>query len=461
MILFFDDQDLEGRKNFNRNYENPAYLTESFYQDPSNMGLGAGLPSVVFSDELNEYVLIYNLLAPTTDPALSLYLCAAHSKDLIHWEPLDTTKYMDIPNRALFNQIFEKTNGEAIVYEDRRAKKEERYKMLFCGYTNGLRISNEIYVSPDLFSWTKIDSTWHPFGAEPGISCTYSEKIKKYVITCRPHWGDRRVCYVTTEDFRTFSPLTHCIQMDSIDEATTDAYGMPVFEYDRYYIGLLWKYFRPNGVRSITVGNQLINALGRMHPELTYSFNGINFMRSLRKPFIDNGTPQDPFYGCLFTNKMIKKDGKIYFFSSALQCEHGDFRDLGNGSIVTHVIDEDRFIYLESEGYGNIITRNLLINGPLSVNANVYGEMQCRLLDTDMNVLEGYDFCDFDIFRGNELNHILTWHGKDTSVLKGKSLLLEVSILGGRLYAIKGDFKVLRFNQNRLYEAYGTVDDDV
>ncbi len=461
MILFFDDQDLEGRKNFNRKYEAPQYLPESCYRDPSDFGIGAGLPSVVYSDELEEYVMIYNIVAPNDFPKLPLYLCAAHSKDLIHWEPLDTTKYVDIPDRALFNQIFEKTNGEAWIYEDRRAKKAERYKMFFCGYGAKCRMIDEIYVSPDLFHWTKLDSTWNRQGAEPGICCVYSEKLKKYVITCRPHWGDRRVCYVTTEDFRTFSPVTHCLQMDSMDEATTDAYGLYAFEYERYTIGLLWKYFRPNGIRSITVGNQLINALGRMYPELTYSFNGTNHMRSLRTPFIDNGTPEDPFYGCLFTSAMIKKDGKIYIISAALQCEHGGFRDKGTGAIVTHVIDEDRFIYLESEGYGNIITRNLLINGPISVNANVYSEMQCRLLDTDMNVLEGYDFEDFDKFNGNETNHVLTWHGKDTSVLKGKSLLLEVSILGGRLYAIKGDFMILRFNQNRLYENYGIIEEEI
>ncbi len=461
MILFFDDQDLEGRKNFNRKYETPKYITESYYSDPSNYGVGAGMPSVVYSEELQEYVMMYNVLAPDTHPSLAIFLCAAHSKDLIHWEPLDTTKYMDIPNRELPNQIFPLTNGEAWVYEDKRAKKEERYKLFHCRYAKNCRISDDLYVSGDLFHWTKLDTTWNTQGAEPGVACAYSNRLKKYVITCRPHWGDRRVCYVTTEDFRTFTPVTHLLQMDSMDEPVTDAYAMPIFEYDNYTIGLLWKYFRPSGIRSVIVGNQLINALGRMYPELTYSFNGVSYMRSLRQPFIDNGDPASPFYGCLFTSSMIKKDGKIYIFSAGLQCEHGNFRDEGVGCMITHVIDEDRFICLESEGYGNIITRNLLLNGPLSLNAHIYGRIQCRLLDTNMNVVEGFDFDAFDEFTGDKLNQILTWKGKDTSTLKGRSLLLEVSVLGGRLYAIKGDFMVLRFNQNRLYENFGIIEEEI
>jgi hypothetical protein len=56
---------------------------------------------------------------------------------------------------------------------------------------------------------------------------------------------------------------------------------------------------------------------------------------------------------------------------------------------------------------------------------------------------------------------VLTWNGKDTACLKGRSLKLEISATVSRLYAIKGDFKVLAFNQNRLYEAFGTVDEEI
>lgn len=59
MILFFDDQNLEARKNFNRDYEIPEYISQSHYQDPSNYSMCGALPSVVYSDELQEYVMIF------------------------------------------------------------------------------------------------------------------------------------------------------------------------------------------------------------------------------------------------------------------------------------------------------------------------------------------------------------------------------------------------------------------
>lgn len=461
MILFFDDADLEARVNFERDYGKLQYVPSATYRDPSDLAISAGLPSVVFSKKLNEYVLIYNILDTADSEDLGIYLCAAHSKDLLSWEPLDTRPYMDIPNRKFSNQIFERNQGESWIYEDKRADESERYKLFYCGYGENLRMHDELYVSPDLFSWTKIDTTWNKQGSEPGIGCAYSEKIKKYVITCRPHWADRRVCTVTTEDFRTFSPVTLSLQTDSIDEPMAEAYGMPIYEYGRYHIGLMWKYLRPNDGESVEVGNQLINNLGRMYPELAYSTNGLNYMRSLRKPFIEQNDPMLPYYGCLFTTTIIEKDDDIFIISASSQGEHGKFREKGEGSIVTFKMKKDRFICLESRSVGKLRTRNLLLNGPLSINATCAEPMKARLLDTSGATVEGFDFEDFDGFCGDSLDHILTWQGKDTSHLKGRSLKLEILTTVSRIYAIKGDFRVLKFNQNRLYESFGIIEEEI
>lgn len=461
MILFFDDCDFEARVNLERDYGKLQYIPEATYRDPSDLSISAGLPSVVFSEELDEYVLIYNILDTADSENLDIFLCAAHSKDLIHWEPLDTTKYMDIPERKLPNQIFHLTQGESWIYEDKRADKSERYKLFYCGYGENLRMHDDLYVSPDLFHWTKIDTTWNTQGSEPGIGCAYSEKLKKYVITCRPHWADRRVCTVLTEDFRTFTPVIHSLQTDSIDEAMSEAYGMPIFEYDRFHIGLMWKYLRPNDGESVAVGNQLINNLGRMYPELAYSTNGLNYMRSLRKPFIEQNDPMLPYYGCLFTTTIIEKDDDIFIISASSQGEHGKFREKGTGSIVTFKMKKDRFICLESRSVGKLRTRNLLINGPLSINATSAEPLKARMIDSCGNTVEGFDFDDFDGFTGDSLDHKLTWQGKDTSLLKGKSVKLEMLMTVTRIYAIKGDFKVLKFNQNRLYENFGIIEEDI
>ena len=186
MILFFDDQTLEARINFVREYGKLQYVPASTYRDPSDLSISAGLPSVFYHEELKEYVMIYNILDTNDSEDLGIYMCAAHSKDLTCWEPIDTKSLVEIPNRKFFNQAFFLNQGEGWIYEDKRAKKEERYKLFYCRYAENLRISDELYVSADLFNWTKLDCTWNTQGAEPGIGCAYSQNLKSILLPAVP-----------------------------------------------------------------------------------------------------------------------------------------------------------------------------------------------------------------------------------------------------------------------------------
>ena len=462
MIYFFDDQSLDARVGMRRDYEIPEFIPASTYRDPSDYAVSPGFPTVFYSEKLGEYIMIYNVMEPDDQESLDIFICAAHSKDLESWEALDTRELCDIPNRKLFNQIFPVMQGECYCYEDKTAPSEERYKLLYCRYAPNLRMANEIYVSPDLFSWKKLEGvTWNEQGAEPGLGCFYSEKLKKHVITCRPHWADRRVCITMTEDFRTFTPLSQILTTDSMDEPLSEAYGMPCFQYKDIVIGFLWKFFRPQDTSTVSVGNQLINNSGRLEPELVYSKNGQYFQRSLRKSFIPKNDPSKPYYGCLYPSSIVETDDDIRIFASCSQGEHYDFRKRGIGSIVSFKIKKDRFIYLEGNSAAYIRTRNLLIEGPISVNAHIFEKMRCRLIGSDGVEVAGFGYDDFDAFSGDSTDYVLTWQGKDTSSLKGKTCSLEISLMCGRLYAIKGDFKVLAFNQTRLYNTFGTLDEDI
>jgi len=457
MLLFFDDTYTLIREGLTRDYNTPEYIPDSYYRDPCNYAMNAGLPSVFFDDDRQEYIMIYNVLEPKNRNN-ELYQLAAHSKDAIHWEPCDTTN-ANIENRRFPNQIFYRLDGEAIVYKDERAPKEERYKLLFCRYAENLRVSDEIYVSPDWLNWEKLDTTWNTEGAEPGLGCFYSSVREAYVITCRPHWAERRVCVTETKDWRTFTPVQLAVQADSIDEPLSVMYGMPTFEYDNYFIGLLWKLFDCESSNISAKGNQIYSELGKMSPELVYSMNGINYQRSLRKPFISNGSPDKPYFGCLFAQTMLTVGDDIYIYAAVSQGEHGGFRDEGNGAIVAFKIKKDRFIYLESNGNGKLLTRNLLVNGDLSVNAHIVGGMKFQLEGEDCTPIEGFTFDDCDTVSGDVTDRVITWHGKTTSELIGKAYSVKIMMYGGRLFALKGDIHVLFFNQTRLFNAYGFISD--
>ncbi len=456
LLLFFDDQALENRENLSRDY-GPAVLdADSVYHDPSGLSLCGGLPNVFFHEK--EYWMLYNMLDADSD---DIFLCAAHSPDARAWQPLDTTRLLEIPGRKLRNQIFPLCSGETgCVYQDLRAPREERYKLFYCRYDlDALRVRDEIFVSPDCLAWRRLDTTWNPDGAEPGMGCFYSPARETYMITTRPHWAERRICITETADWRTFSPVTLAVQADSLDAPLCETYGMPVFEYENYAIGLLWLYFNPPGSATVADGVQAINESGRMYPELVYSLNGTHFQRSLRKPFLHNGTPDAPSYGCIFANSMLVQGEQLRIFAACSQNEHGGFRTRGLGCIASFTLKKDRFIFLESNGVGRLRTRNLLINGDLCVNAQCSGRLLFQLCDDSLHPVEGFSFADCDVFRGDETDHLLSWHGRTARELKGRSLKLEFWLEGGRIYAVKGDFLLLGFNQNRLYNRFGIVPD--
>lgn len=455
MIRFFDDTPLEMIENMTRDYEHPKLIEDSKYRDPSNYSICGALPSVFFNEALGEYMMIYTILEPESIRVLQ---CAAHSADGAHWEPLDTTKLVEYEDRRLFNQAFPLCEGEGWVYQDKRAEPAERYKMFYFRYClDTLTVSDELFVSPDALHWTKLDVTWNENGGEPGVGCVYSSLRQSYIITCRPHWCDRRICITETKDWRTFTTPVHAMQADALDEPLAEIYGMPVFEVEDRYVGFAWKILEPNGACKQEMKGQLVSLGGHMAPELVYSDNGLYYMRSLRKPFIENGDPDCPCYGCLFTSSMLQRDENTWLITAAAsQGGHGGFRTPGIGSILTFAMKPDRFIYLQSNALGLFRTMHLLVDGDIYINAHVYGSLRFQLVDFDGTPIPGFTFADCDRFCGNELKHKMTWKGRSASELKGQIVKLECTMDSGRLYTVSG-VTVPGFNQVRRYRAFGAL----
>ena len=461
MIRFFDDQPLESRINFNRRLGQARLIRDSEYHDPSDYPLCGGLPSVFWHDERQEYVMIYTLLEPD-EIGLGIIQCAAHSTDAVHWEPLDTRGFADYPDRRLFNQVFPECEGEAWVYKDERAVPEERYKLFYFRYVfdeprekGEMHVSDELFVSPDAFHWTKLPGTWNGNGAEPGIGCCYSPLKRSYIISCRPHWCDRRVCIVETKDWRHFTEPLIAVQTDALDPPLAEAYGMPIFEIEDRTVGLLWILEEPLGADKAAVGNMIISAGGRMAPQLVYSDNGVFYLRSLREPFLRQGDPDSPDYGSLFASSLLKRnDGTWLITAAASACGHGGFRLRGNGSILTYAMTADRWIYLESNGPGVLQTLDLVINEDMFINAHVYGSLRFQLVDHAGTPIQGFTYKDCDVFCGNDTHRVLSWDGKTASALLGQVVKLQITLDGGRLYSI-GGATVIGYSQMRHYLAYG------
>ena len=239
-IFFFDDEKLFGRDNVCRVYGRPTLVPDSIYSD-GVISTDYGSLSVLRCDD-GKYRMIYMGRAIETG---EMGCFMAISDDGVHFTPENVAAKVDLPGR-LFNHELLKLSPEAeigTVIEDRLAPPAERYKMLVCdGDFGALRIKTPLYVSPDLYHWSRVPDVEWGGGNEPLAGAFYNEHRGCYTIIRRPFWGVRRAGYSETTDWRTYSEFTPCIQCDAVDEPLAEIYGMPSFAYEGVYIGFVHLY---------------------------------------------------------------------------------------------------------------------------------------------------------------------------------------------------------------------------
>jgi len=117
----------------------------------------------------------------------------------------------------------------------------------------------------------------------------------------------------------------------------------------------------------------------------------------------------------------------------------------------------DGFTYLESCGGAGVIgTRPLFWKSGSPLELNVLapaGEVRVQITDSKGAVLSGYSFGDCVPFTGDALRWKPIWR-ESSSVLSlpGRTLRLEVRLDNARLFAIRGNFRILTAAEVDDYE---------
>jgi hypothetical protein len=366
---------------------------------------------------------------------------------------------MDIGNREI-----------AFIYEDKHARsEEERYKLLMSGCMQGrLKVLDDVYVSPDLISWEKLEGASWADGAEPLASIFYNEHEKVHTVIERPFWGIRAVGYKETRDFKDYTEFRHCLNVDSVDEDLCEIYGMYAFEYDGNYIGL------PHIYRGFESSLSAKFSSGIIDTQLAYSTDGRYWRRSLREPFISgvNGS-LDKTYPLVWVSGMMRIDGGINLYASASEKEHGPaFRKPGTGKILIFRLREDAFVSLRSKDASSesiVATREKIWHGgDLHVNIKarratvaVYTtstlDLGCNLLGIS-EPLEGFSHEDCIPFCGDSTDWVPEYKsGKRVAELVGKTLVFEIKFEDGELFSLRGDYTDVFNVEGAVYRTYGVL----
>ena len=462
--LFFDDMKLLRRENLKRDYGEPECI--SVYSDGV---CSSDFPIRVFRLEDGRYRMIYT--GKSVDKSFPhLKMFSAISENGIDFVP---EKLWDNPEEhgVMYpHEVMPIGNAEiGFIYEDDYCDKSERYKMLmFDAIFEEFDFHNDVYTSPDLINWTKIDGASWADEAEPLVSVFYNKHKKCHTLMERPYWGTRRLGYKETQDFVNYTPWKNCMNMDSEDDVLAELYGMYAFEYDGQYIGIPHIYRKHQPQRSAKYHDGVVDT------QLAISYDGEMWNRSLRKPFIGygkktlNGREYDKNLIWVFSvHKADNGDIRLYVAESEL--EHGPaFRNPGHGRVFVYRLRKDAFISLstdEKDKESVLATREKIWNGgKLSVNLRAEKATLAVFYADDLNTLAfnkqypGMSHEDCVEFSGDCTEWIPEFRtGKTFDELVGKTVIFEIKMQNGEIFSLCGDFTDIYNTQAARYRKWGTM----
>ena len=465
--LFFDDMKLLVRDRTKRDYVKPELVAS--YND----GISSTDYSGIFVSRLPDgrYRMIY--AGKSVDGSYRhLKMFSAISENGVDFLP---EKLWDNPEEhgvTYCHEVMDIGNAEiGFIYEDEHCDESERYKMLiFDAIFEEFDFHNDIYTSPDLIHWTKLEGVSWADEAEPLVSVFYNKHKGCYTFMERPYWGVRRLGYKETADWKNFTPWKNVLNIDAEDSPLTELYGMYAFEYDGKYIGIMNLYKNHASQRNAKYHDGVIET------QLAISYDGECWNRSLRKSFIGNetvtvnGKPFDIKLIWLFSHQRLD-NGDILLYGCASCLEHGPaFRNPGNATILVFRLRKDGVISLVTERNDEasvVATREKIWNGgALSVNIRAEEATAAIFIADDENTLaytkpvEGMGHGDCIPFSGDSTEWIPEFKsGRSLDELCKKTIVIEIKYKNGELFSISGDFTDCYNTQAARYRKYGRMPD--
>lgn len=442
-LLFFDDESLTARENIVRKQGVAKRIDGSSFHDP-NGNATWGYPAVFRAPEEDAWLCIYGVAYLKGRGLGGGCVGLARSEDGIHWQPDERAASVEIPDRRSPNQIVsipaEPIHGLFSSAFELATPVEgfQKYNILFENSSKGV---GQIWTSSDCLNWTLTEgANWQSPAPDPPTFVHWNTVRKSYVLTTRPESCDRRIAVFGTRDFRNYTAMELALHADSLDRPYSQIYGMPVFPYHGWYIGLPWM-FDISATDKAGLPHKYLG--GKQNTQLAYSRNGWHWQRSFRDALIPNGEPGEPDGGCLQTSHMLEwPDGTLRFYASTSLHEHGHCPD-DDGYITAYSLRKDGFVYLESDGGKGIVgTRALYWKGGealLNVQSPA-GWIRVQITEPNGTPIEGYRYEESEVFRGDSTEWTPSWkEGKCLSALAGKMIRMEIEIENGRLYAVRGD----------------------
>ena len=466
-MLFFDDFMLERRMCLERVWGKPKFVKEIFTDCyPGFLGFG-GWTSTFHDEQLGKYVMYLHVYPRQVDPGkgpiTQAFAVRLQSDDLYDW-PNPVYDVSVSPAWKGFRDVVVKEDGEqframqvlplagtplasrgyvASTYLNPRDIRGGKWvpsleRTALVGFSDdGLHFRLD-YQHPWRRNWSDASNTvmWNARG---GI----------YQIFTRPPRCDHRVAIVTTPDFEHYSPITTVLQPDASDPFGTLFYSMPSCPYEDMFIGQLHVF------KTDTFDEYLGVLGGRIETELTYSYNGLNWYRTVREPFVGIREYGLHGSGCVYPTNIVRThDHKLLFVGDGSKGGHGAFIDMEQAGLDTtdflavllYEMRLDEFCSLKTQAKDGVLRTKAIFpkSGEMRLNVRTQPHTCVRvqlLDDATAKPIPGYTWEEAIPISGDHLFARAQWEERhDISEFIDKPVRIEISMRETELFAIRLEY---------------------
>jgi hypothetical protein len=448
-IFFLDDWMVEQRVGLERVWGKPRFVKEIFsHFHPRVLGYG-GYFSVFFDETVGRYAMYLAVYPPEADPGT--FVLRLLSDDPAQWE--DPSFELDAsPAWTGFEHVVTQEDGDRfwpLVTRTLRGTPLAHLGQYVATLIPSDRSDQNSYLafSDDGFHFT-VDRRhpWHDARSDTWSGIVWNPSAQLFQIYTRPVNVDRRVAVITTPDFRAFSKPVTLLQPDALDPLGTEFYSMPVQQYDDIFIGLLHIF------RTDSFEERRYKMGGRMETELSYSYNGFNWYRTPRTPFIPTRDYGLQGGGQVYAMDMLRtQDNRLLIYAHASMGEHAAYPDMQAAGLDTtgyfgpllYELRLDGFCSLKTLGKdGSLRTKTLIPkDGALSLNLRTAPHTATRVQIVDGETAQpipGYTFEEAIPISGDHLFAHPRWQDHaDLSALVDRPIRIELAMRESELFAIR------------------------
>ena len=452
-LLFLDDWMVERRTCLERVWDQPRFVKEIFTDyHPGVLGYG-GYFSVFYDEKVGRYAMYLAVYPPEADPGT--FVLRLESDDPYNWAN-PTYDLTANPAWKGYRNVVVKEDGDrfwpTVVRSLLGTPFEDRGYVVTCFNPDRQQNSSIAGFSSDGLHFTlDRDHAWQLTRSDTWSGVQWNERAGFYQIFTRPVLVDRRVSIVSTTDFQTFSPSMTVLQPDALDGVGTEFYSMPVRSYEDLFIGLL-HIMTPD-----TFEERRVKMGGRMETQLTYSYNGVTWYRTLRKPLIGTRDYGLQGGGQVYAMEMLRTpDDRLLFYVHGSRGEHAAYPDMQASGIDTrgffgpllYEMRLDGFCSLKTQGKDGLLRTKTIIlqSGEMKINVRTTQHTAIRVQMLDGETAEpipGYTMEESKPISGDHLFAIPRWQEHENlSELVGRPVRIEIAMREAEVFAIRTDCHV-------------------